>query len=85
VLVHLHNYEPYFYAAIPQNSTLIPSDLPDLKSKLNDIKKCIKNVEIVNKYPLMPYTDIKSRFIKITTNSPKNVTEMRGTIMIRCF
>ena len=85
VLVHLHNYEPYFYAAIPASSSLIPSELPALMSKLNDIKRCVKKVEIVNKFPLMPYTNTKSRFLKITTNSPKNVTEMRGNMMIRCF
>ena len=78
VLIHLQNYEPYFYVQVLSGSNFIQSDITKLMNRINGNEShLIKRIELTDKYPLMPYTDAKSRFLKIFTYTPKQVSEVR--------
>jgi DNA polymerase delta subunit 1 len=82
-MVHVHQYEPYFFIQAPQGFT--EADAPAFAEQLNQITdgqdkskskpaRYIRRVELCQKQTLMGYTQDKVPFIKIVTTWPRYVT-----------
>lgn len=88
VSVHAHDFQPYFYCSIPSdfqasNVNLFKKNLENALSSTskNADVSIIKKVEIVNKRNIMYYQpDGEQRFLKITTQLPKQVATCRTAI-----
>lgn len=88
VTVHAHDFQPYFYCSIPSdfqasNINLFKKNLETAlsPSSKNPDVPIIRKVEIVMKRNIMYYQpDGEQRFLKVTTQLPKQVSTCRHTI-----
>ena len=85
---HVHGFEPYFYASVPENFG--EADCAAFKRRLNEevsaARKNAPGVHVVDvglerKQSLMHYSDVKDRlFAKITMGLPNMVSAARGIL-----
>ncbi|OHT02663.1 polymerase zeta subunit [Tritrichomonas foetus] len=88
VTLHAHDYEPYFYCSIPSDFQAGSINLfkSNLNNALSGVSKnpdvpVVRKVEIVDKRNIMYYhPDETQRFLKVTTQLPKQVASCRRVI-----
>ena len=88
VCAHVHGFEPYFYASVPENFG--EADCAAFRRRLNEeVSAARKNapgvhvvdVSLERKQSLMHYSDVKDRlFAKITMGLPNMVSAARGIL-----
>ncbi|KAI0060994.1 hypothetical protein BV25DRAFT_1870956 [Artomyces pyxidatus] len=72
VMVHVTNFMPYFYVAVPRGFS--QDDLPAFQEYLHGITHAIHDIEFVNKRSLWGYRgDDFALFFKITVTEPRSV------------